>query len=63
MIALIARHHGPGDTGDLVGQRDGGDLDRPPLYELDEPCVDGSMLARVFFDIALLVGAAMCSAC
>ncbi len=28
------------------------------------PCVDGSVLARVFLnDIARLVGAAMCSAC
>ena len=27
------------------------------------PCVDGSELARTFFTLAALVGAAMCSAC
>ena len=27
------------------------------------PCVDGSELARAFFTLAALVGAAMCSAC
>jgi len=27
------------------------------------PCVDGSLLSRDLTDIALLVGAAMCSAC
>jgi hypothetical protein len=27
------------------------------------PCVDGPMLSRDLSDIALLVGAAMCSAC
>ena len=27
------------------------------------PCVDGSELARAFFTLAGLVGAAMCSAC
>jgi hypothetical protein len=29
----------------------------------DGPCVDGSGLARVFFTLAAVVGAAMCSAC
>ncbi len=29
----------------------------------DVPCVDGSELARDFFTFAVLVGAAMCSAC
>ena len=38
---LVAHHHGPGDAGDLVGQGDGGDLDRTALHEPDEPGVAG----------------------
>ena len=43
----------------------------PPKADIDQvrwdvrfvPCVDGSELARAFFTLAALVGAAMCSAC
>jgi len=33
------------------------------IYVCSGPCVDGSGLARTFFTLQSLVGAAMCSAC
>ena len=30
LVALALGHHGPSHSGDLVGERDGGDLGRPP---------------------------------
>ncbi len=38
-------------------------LQRPMELVGYVPCVDGSELARDFFTFAILVGAAMCSAC
>jgi hypothetical protein len=35
----------------------------PPTKCLISPCVDGSGLASAFFTRAVVVGAAMCSAC
>jgi hypothetical protein len=30
LVALALGHHGPSHSGDFVGERDGGDLGRPP---------------------------------
>ena len=38
-------------------------LDQQGKFVRKVPCVDGSELARDFFTFAVLVGAAMCSAC
>jgi hypothetical protein len=36
-VSFAARHHGPHDTGHLVGQRHGGDLARPALHQSLQP--------------------------
>lgn len=53
----------PNDPRPIVKFNEGPAIDREAV-DRHVPCVDGSVLARVFLsDIALLVGAAMCSAC
>src|SRR6476660_2443669 len=37
LVALTLGHHGPGHPCDLVGERDGGDLGRPPRQQCREP--------------------------
>src|SRR6202030_2514032 len=37
-VGFSTRHHGPHDTGHLVGQGDGGELLRPPLQQPQQPC-------------------------
>ena len=41
-VALAPCHHGPSHSGNLVGERDGGDLGRPPRQQCREP---GPMLS------------------
>jgi hypothetical protein len=35
--ALTSHHHGPSRPCDLIGKRDGSDLDPPPPHEVGEP--------------------------
>ena len=35
--AFSAYHHGPGHASDLIGKRNGGDLDRPALHNMRKP--------------------------
>src|SRR5450759_973660 len=44
LVALAPGHHGPGHPRDLVGERDGGDLGRPPRQQCREP---GPMLGAM----------------
>ena len=44
LIAFAPGHHGPSHSGDLVGERDGGDLGRPPCQQCRKP---GSMLGAM----------------
>src|ERR1700755_768043 len=43
-VSLAARHHGPHDTGHLVGQGDGGDLAWPALHQSLQPGAASAML-------------------
>ena len=45
--AFPARHHGPGHPRDLVGERHGRDLNRPPLHDTREPDALRAMLPRI----------------
>src|SRR5438034_3667440 len=44
LVALALGHHGPSHSGDLVGERDGGDLGRPPRQQC---CKPGPMLGAM----------------
>ena len=44
LVSLTLRHHRPDHPGNFVGERDGGDLCRPPSQQRGEP---GSMLGAV----------------
>ena len=37
LVALVLRHHRAGHASDLVGERDGRDLSRPPRQQCREP--------------------------
>src|SRR5215475_6730880 len=37
LVVLAPRHHGPGHTSDLIGERDGGDLGWPPRQQCRKP--------------------------
>src|SRR6516164_3562798 len=49
LVALALSHHCPGHPGDLIGERDGGDLRRPPRQQCCEP---GPMLGAIDLGIA-----------
>ena len=49
LVALASGHHGPSHPRDLVGQRDGGDLNRSSRQQCRKP---GSMLGAVDLGIA-----------
>src|SRR4030042_51362 len=49
LVELALSHHGPSHSGDLVGERDGGDLGRPPRQQGREP---GPMLGAMGLGIA-----------
>ena len=49
LVALALSHHCPGHPGDLIGERDGGDLRRPPRQQCCEP---GPMLGTIDLGIA-----------
>ena len=49
LVAFALGHHRPRHPGDLVGERDGGDLGRPPRQQCREP---GPMLGAMDLGIA-----------
>jgi len=48
--AFAAYHHGPGHPCDLVGQRNGSDLDRPAFHDTHEPESFRAVLPRISDD-------------
>jgi hypothetical protein len=48
-VTLAFGHHGPSHSGELVGERDGSDLGRPPRQQCIKP---GPMLCAVDLGIA-----------
>ena len=48
-VTLAPGHHRPGHSGELIGERDGSDLGRPPRQQRREP---GPMLGAVDLGVA-----------
>src|SRR6266508_3217542 len=48
-VALALGHHGPSHSGELIGERDGSDLGRPPRHQCGK---SGSMLGAMDLGIA-----------